>query len=121
MLREYYKKYKPKVYLFDGQRESNPYDARSLHLVLKQAIEKAGIKKPVSLHWLRHSHATYLLESRVDIRILRVLLGHKAAKLQRFTPMYAPKTIKFKLKLKNLKSVTVIALLMVATFNTFIK
>lgn len=55
MLREYYKTYQPSVFLFEGQIKGNPYDARSLQQVLKQALKKAGIQKPVTLHWLRHS------------------------------------------------------------------
>ena len=52
MLREYYQLYKPKTYLFEGQKQGEPYDARSLQLILKQAIAKAGISKAVTLHWL---------------------------------------------------------------------
>ena len=53
MLREYYIACKPKVYLFEGQKTGEPYDARSLQLVLKQSLEKTKITKPVSLHWLK--------------------------------------------------------------------
>ncbi len=80
ILREYYKVYKPKTYLFEGQKESAPYDARSIQLVLKQALHKTGIKKPVTLHWLRHSYATHLLESGTDLRYIQELLGHNSSK-----------------------------------------
>jgi integrase/recombinase XerD len=80
ILREYYKVYKPKTYLFEGQKEGAPYDARSIQLVLKQALHKTDIKKPVTLHWLRHSYATHLLESGTDLRYIQELLGHNSSK-----------------------------------------
>lgn len=80
MLREYYLAFKPKNYLFEGQTVGNPYDNRSLQQVLKQALTKAGITKPVTLHWLRHSYATHLLESGTDLRYIQELLGHNSSK-----------------------------------------
>lgn len=80
LLREYYKVYKPKKYLFEGQKEGAPYDARSIQLVLKQALHKTGIKKPATLHWLRHSYATHLLENGTDLRYIQELLGHNSSK-----------------------------------------
>lgn len=80
MLREYYKVYKPTVYLFEGQTIGLQYDARSLQLILKQALQKAGITKPATLHWLRHSYATHLLESGTDLRYIQELLGHNSSK-----------------------------------------
>lgn len=80
MLREYYKVYKPITYLFEGQKKGHPYDARSLQLILKQALQKTGITKPVTLHWLRHSFATHLLESGTDLRYIQELLGHNSSK-----------------------------------------
>ena len=80
MLREYYKLYKPISYLFEGQNAGTPYDERSLQQVLKQALKKVGVKKPVTLHWLRHSYATHLLESGTDLRYIQELLGHNSSK-----------------------------------------
>jgi len=80
MLREYFKIYKPKTWLFEGQTPGIAYDSRSLLQVLKLALTKTGIKKPVTLHWLRHSYATHLLESGTDLRYIQELLGHSSSK-----------------------------------------
>lgn len=80
MLREYYKVHQPTTYLFEGQIKGQPYDARSLQLILKQALQKTGITKPATLHWLRHSFATHLLESGTDLRYIQELLGHNSSK-----------------------------------------
>ncbi len=80
MLREYYVLFKPTTYLFEGANPGEPYSEKSLQSVLKQALKKVGITKPVSLHWLRHSFATHLLESGTDLRYIQELLGHQSSK-----------------------------------------
>ena len=98
MLREYYKTYKPQTWLFEGQTKGEPYSEQSLQSVLKQALEKAGIKKPVSLHWLRHSYATHLLEAGTDLRYIQELLGHKNSKT---TEIYTHVSTKSLQKIKS--------------------
>jgi integrase/recombinase XerD len=93
MLRDYYKVYKPKIFLFEGQNLGLQYDARSLQLILKQALQKSGIKKPATLHWLRHSYATHLLESGTDLRYIQELLGHNSSKTSEIYTHVSTKSI----------------------------
>lgn len=80
LLQEYYKRFKPQKYLFEGEKPGSPYSNRSIQLVIKRATDKAGILKPVTMHWLRHSYATHLHESGTDIRFIQSLLGHNSTK-----------------------------------------
>lgn len=79
LLRKYYRMYKPVEYLFSGQM-GGKYAERSAQNILKNACSKAGIKKHVTLHTLRHSWATHLLENGTDIRYIQSLLGHSSPK-----------------------------------------
>jgi integrase/recombinase XerD len=80
LLRDYYKMYKPKMWLFEGHTPGQQFSPKSLQSVLKVALAKSGIKKPVTLHWLRHSYATHLLESGTDLRYIQELLGHNSSR-----------------------------------------
>lgn len=85
MLQEYLREYNPGFWLFEGLKGLR-YSASSLQQVLKQAVSKAGIKKFVRLHMLRHSFATHLLEAGTSTRYIQVLLGHESPKT---TEIYA--------------------------------
>jgi integrase/recombinase XerD len=80
MLRDYYIQYKPQYWLFEGQIKGQPYDERSLASAFKKALGLSGIKKPASLHWLRHSYATHLMETGTDLRFIQELLGHSSSR-----------------------------------------
>lgn len=75
LLRKYYKEYAPKNYVFEWQAYWN-YSERSIQQIMKQALKKSGITKQASIHTLRHSYATHLLEDGVDIRIIQEFLWH---------------------------------------------
>ncbi len=75
-LREYWKKYRPTQYLFPGKTPDRPYAATSIQKAIKASAQRAGIRKSVHPHVLRHSYATGLLEAGVDILTISRLLGH---------------------------------------------
>jgi site-specific recombinase XerD len=77
LLRAWWKAARPQGWLFPGQNRVNPLTTRQLNRACHAAAQAAGIDKRVSLHTLRHSFATHLLENKVDIRVIQALLGHK--------------------------------------------
>ena len=79
-LREYWLRYRPQTYLFEGQKKGYPISHEALRKAFDKSCQKAGIKKEVCFHTLRHSFATHLLEQGVNLRIIQHLLGHRSIK-----------------------------------------
>ena len=78
MLRVYWRAYTPAQYLFEGQKKGQPVSKSTIRIVFKNAAKKTGLNKPASVHSLRHSFATHLLESGINLKIIQTLLGHSS-------------------------------------------
>ncbi len=94
LLRDYYREARPQGWLFQGMRVGTPLSTRQLNRAFTTAKRMAGITKKATLHTLRHSFATHLLEQNTDVRVIQVLLGHaKLSTTAQYTHV-ATKTIR---------------------------
>src|SRR5205823_4002776 len=93
LLRTWWRAARPRGWLFPGRDPAQPMTTRQLNRACHAAAQMAEIKKRVSLHTLRHSFATHLLEQNIDVRIIQVLLGHAKLDTTALYTRVATKTI----------------------------
>ena len=119
MIKDYYQIYKIETWVFPGAKENNHLSIRTAQHICEDALRAAGIDKGASIHSLRHSFATHLLESGTDIRYIQELLGHSSIHTtERYTHVARSNALKIKallipLRRKEIKrhSYTIIALM----------
>ena len=80
LLRQYWKEYRPNEWLFPGRNPNHPIYYKSICYIFKKYRNEIGLKKSASIHSLRHSFATHLLENGVDLHHIQLLLGHRSPK-----------------------------------------
>ncbi len=97
-LENYKEKYRPHRWLFAGQNPEKHISVRTVQAIFDRAVKKAGIEKDVTVHSLRHSFATHLIENGIDIRYVQELLGHKSLKT---TEIYTHVSTRY---IENIKS-----------------
>jgi len=97
-LREYWKEYRPTKWLFPGPDKERHITIRTAQRIFEMAYKRAGVKKEVTIHSLRHSFATHLLENGIDLRYIQELLGHKSSKT---TEIYTHVSSKDFMRIRN--------------------
>jgi integrase/recombinase XerD len=91
LLREYWQRQRPRPWLFPARHQSGPLSPTSLQKTFKAVVRQSGIPKDASVHTLRHSYATHLLERGVSLRVIQELLGHKSpSTTARYTHLTPP-------------------------------
>jgi len=91
LLREYWQRQRPRLWLFPARDQQTPLPATTLQKTFKLVVRQSGIPKDASIHTLRHSYATHLLERGVSLRVIQELLGHRSPRTTaRYTHLTPP-------------------------------
>ena len=90
VLKQYLDDYRPEYWLFEGQY-GGQYSTRSIQNIFRRAVKKSGVNPFSTVHTLRHSFATHLLERGMDLRYIQILLGHNSSKTTEIYTHITPK------------------------------